>query len=299
MLQICRHLNFNVGIFISGIGEGDVRKVRRIHFRTVLVHAEIIDVVDRLIQFRISGFLHQRFWLYEVELHQQAAIFQICSHFIFAEIPVLRLAKVHVNVFSVRSSGFIQLAGGEIYCIESCNDSFFANALRTDVVCDLKFHANFYGSFELSQILDNGDLDFLCRAYDLSQLIFHTLTDHGILDTEDLVDLCGFSTVQIGKSNICGNLFSKIVCGKCMEIPLPYIALQFCFLRCTGEDLKSLCQHILLPAVIDQFLRLRQDHAAEIRCVQIFHGDMPIIQFFDCISFSVVSDHVTNFQTKL
>ena len=234
-----------------------------------------------------------------MKLHQQAAIFQVGSQFIFVKIPVLRLAKVHVNVFSVRFSGFVQLAGGEIHRIESCNDSFFANALWTDVVSDLKFHTNFYGSFELSQIFDNGDLDFLCRICDLSQLIFHTLTDHGILDTEDLVDLCGFSTVQIGKSNICGNIFSKIVCGKCMEIPLPYIALQFCFLRCTGEDLKSLCQHILLPAVIDQFLRLRQDHAAEIRCVQIFHGDMPIIQFFDCISFSVVSDHVTNFQTKL
>ena len=98
------------------------------------------------------------------------------------------------------------------------------------MVSDLKFHTNFYGSFELSQILDNGDLDFLCRAYDLSQLIFHTLTNHRILYTEYLVDLCGFSTVQIGKSNICGNLFSKIVCGKCVEIPLSHITLQFCFL---------------------------------------------------------------------
>ena len=277
MLQICRHLNFNVGIFVCGVGKEDVGKIRRIHFRTVLVHAEIIDVVDCLVQFRISAFLRQRFRLYEVKLHQQAAIFQVGSHFVFAEIPVLCLAKVHVNVFPVRLSGFVQLAGGKIYCIESCNDSFFANALWTGVVCDFKFHTDFYGSFELSQIFDNGDLDFFCRICDLSQLFFHTLTDHRILYTEDLIDLCGASAVQIGKSNICGNLFSKIVCGKCMEIPLPYITLQFCFLRCTVENLKSLCQHILLPAVIDQFFRLRQDHTAKIRCIQIFHGDMPFI----------------------
>ena len=165
-----------------------------------------------------------------MKLHQQAAVFQVGSQFIFVKIPVLRLAKVHVNVFAVWLSGFVKLTRSKINGRNTGNDSFFSNVFRTGVVSNLKFHANFDSSFELSQILDNGDLDFLCRACDLSQLIFHTLTDHRILYAEDLIDLCGFSSVQIGKSNICCNIFSEVVCGKCMEIPLPHITLQFCFL---------------------------------------------------------------------
>lgn len=34
------------------------------------------------------------------------------------------------------------------------------------------------------------------------------------------------------------------------------------------------------------------------RCIQIFHGDVPVINLLDLTAFSVITDHIADFQTK-